>query len=232
MKVAAHILEELRGTSEVLAGISNKAEFYLPDGYFDFLADEINIRKNFPSSESLTVPKNYFENLSDQILHRIHQEDFSEEKEFAVLSQLKKKPTFQIPENYFEKNPSIILEKCREQKRAKIVSIKRKIWAISAAAMIILIFSIGIFNWNIFGNKDSFKMAAKYHNEEQIMNGIDRLKSDEIASYLETHGNVSDNSLLISNDDADELPSTEDYLFNENSLHDYLKSIGGSVETN
>ena len=55
--------------------------------------------------------------------------------------------------------------------------------------------------------------------------GIAKLSDADIVKYLEKNGNVMDNELLINNTDVSELPSSTDYLTDENTLNKYLNKI-------
>lgn len=219
MKVAQHIREELEEVSPLLASISDWPNLSLPDGYFVSLSKKVLEHK----IQSQVTPKGYFESLPQLILERIKKEATQINVEGLSISTDHKSPAFAIPENYFEQLPETILIRCKEPQQSKILSISRKVWAYSAAAIIMCALLLGIFFMN--NNRDPFKMAAKYQSEEQLLNAIDNLNPDEIISYLETNGSVVDNHLLIQNEDLEELPTSEEYLLNDEALNDYLKTI-------
>ena len=71
-----NILNELQTLSPLVAGVSNKNVFSVPEGYFEALSDIITAStKNeliLPkSAETFKVPAGYFDNLSALLLDKI-----------------------------------------------------------------------------------------------------------------------------------------------------------------
>ncbi|MGN6531527.1 MAG: hypothetical protein ACTHK0_07220, partial [Ginsengibacter sp.] len=143
-----------------------------------------------------------------------------------------------VPENYFDNLSTRILHKLHSE-NAKVVSINRgqKWWKYAAAAVIagvITITSLQIFNRDTTKEKIAktyIQLSAQYRTPEKLDQGIASLSADEIAKYLEKTGNILDDETLIKDTDTTNLPSTEDYLTDENALNNFLKSIN-SENTN
>jgi hypothetical protein len=70
-----------------------------------------------------------------------------------------------------------------------------------------------------------FQDAFQYKTEADLNAGIAKLDDADIAKYLEKNGSVMDNELLINNADESGLPSSTDYLIDENTLNEYLDKI-------
>lgn len=201
--------------------------------------------KDIPLSQMRDIPEGYFDSLSDHILSKIKNNEAQNEEEelinsFPVLYSLKDKNVFSIPQNYFQGLESTILNKINNKPAAKGVSIQSKWWKYAAAAVatgIIAVSSLFIFSdhskvtVNTASSVTSAKIpdyiqsSYKYKTPEQVDEGIASLSDDEIIKYLEKHGSIIDNDLLTKDVDVKELPSTNDYLTDENTLNNYLQKI-------
>jgi hypothetical protein len=243
MNQSNEIIKELQGISPMLAQMQKVNVFEAPDGYFNMLAEKIITRIlleekdsfNFNKKEIQQVPEGYFDSLSDTILSKIkkeeaenNEEDF--QKSFPVLYSLKDKNVFTVPENYFEGLSHQVINKIKSHQPAKVISMNTKWWKYAAAAIItgvIVIGSLQLFN----NSRDRDQIPSyvessfQYKTPEQVDEGIASLSDDEIIKYLEKYGSIMDNDLLIKDVDVKELPATEDYLIDENTLNNYLEKI-------
>ena len=248
------ISDELREISPVLASIKKINVFTVPENYFDNLAEKITVysflnQKKKPEVQNIQqVPEGYFNTLSDQILSKIKSEEArnaSEEfdKLFPVLFSLKDKNVFKVPDGYFDNLSENILKKA-SQPAAKVVSISnaKSWWRYAAAAVVtaaIAITSLQIFNSQgieknsatLASNQlpDYIKTSFQYKTPQQLDEGIASLSADEIANYLEKTGSIMDNELLIKDVNETQLPAETDYLSDENTLNNYLNSLGASA---
>ncbi len=187
-------------------------------------------------------------------MQRIKNSDFeSAEDEIkkisSVLYSIKDAHVFRVPEKYFENIGDKITDKLNGRK-AKVIPISSggKWWKYAAAAVVaggITIGSLQIFHHESAadnGNQvltasaiipDYIKSSLQYKTPEELENGIASLSVDEIASYLETHGNIIDDGTLEKGIDTTGLPDTEDYLMNDNTLNNFINSIDSkSSDTN
>ncbi|MGH2566043.1 MAG: hypothetical protein ACRDE5_16110, partial [Ginsengibacter sp.] len=100
---------------------------------------------------------------------------------------------------------------------------------------IITITSFQLFKGSSHNNNpslpDYIQASFQYKTEADVNAGIAKLDDADIAKYLEKNGNVLDNELLINNTDVSELPSSTDYLNDENTLNEYLDKINNSNVT-
>lgn len=255
MNEKSDISDELREISPVLASIKKINVFTVPENYFDNLAEKITVysflnQEKKPEVQNIQhVPEGYFNTLSDQILSKIKSEEArnaSEEfdKLFPVLFSLKDKNVFKVPDGYFDNLSENILKKA-SQPAAKVVSIsnEKSWWRYAAAAVVtaaIAITSLQIFNSQGIEKNNSATLASnqlpdyiktsfQYKTPQQLDEGIASLSADEIANYLEKTGSIMDNELLIKDVNETQLPAETDYLSDENTLNNYLNSLGASA---
>ncbi len=261
MNSSTDILNELKSISPFLAGLEKINVFSVPNGYFDELTERlitytlINNDEpiNFNKNETLKVPEGYFDTLSDKILSKIKNREIENadteiEKLSPLLFSLKDKNVFTVPLDYFENVTGDIIHKINK-KPAKIVSFSkaRTWWKYAAAAVItgaIAVSSLQIFNSSpdmqknnsvvteSSGLPDYIKSSFQYKTPEQVDAGISTLSDDAIANYLEKHGSIMDNEELSNDLDTKDLPTTTDYLTDENALNNYLNTIdaGGTAK--
>lgn len=243
MKNEQTILEELNGISPLLAQIPRVNVFSVPENYFDSLSEDItdeiltqqlgDIKHVSPQQ----VPEGYFNNLSSEILQKIN--DLPEKMsadEFDLMRIVGNDNVFTVPSNYFEDLSSEIISKIKaESTPAKVVPFRKNWMQMAAAASIaaiILISSIFIFKpshqkgFSVVNRHTVDDPAAlKYNSEKKFNEGIASLSDDEIVNYLQDHGNILDNELLIKNTDVSEMPDQTEYLLDEQTLTNYLEKI-------
>ncbi|MGN6194360.1 MAG: hypothetical protein ACTHOB_05445 [Ginsengibacter sp.] len=242
MQKRTEITEELKDISPTLASMEKVNVFQVPEDYFSdfdakilttiFLQDK---KDNFQK-----VPEGYFNSLSDTILSKIKQEENQTASEeikalSPALHYLKEERVFDVPENYFENLSNEILEKIKPSK-PKVIAISsvKKWWKYAAAAVVagvIAISSLQIFNHNS-NSIPEMQIASEYKTPEQLNQGISSLSDEEIVKYLENNGNILDEEAITKDMDTTELPSTEDYLTNENALNNFLNQINEGSNKN
>ena len=250
------ILNELKEISPLLYKIESENLFSVPSQYFETLPSRIltTIRNPNLSGEedkqfnfsnippvSQDVPENYFAGLSHNIIANIRKNEINEElKEFSLLAALKGKNVFTVPQGYFENKPGEIIEEISTNKIANVVSINRgKVismnstwWKTAAAAVIAGV--VAISSYFFISNPESQSQSnyltsqSQYKTPEQVNVAIASLSDDEIANYLEDHGNILDNEQLIKDVSTEGMPEVEDYLLDDNTLNNYLKEIGAN----
>jgi hypothetical protein len=243
MNQSNEIIQELQDISPLLAQMQKVNVFEVPDRYFTGLAEKIathvllnqNDILSFNKKNIQQVPEGYFDSLSEAILlkiKKVESENNEEELErsFPVLYSLKNKNVFDVPQNYFEGVSHQIINKIKSHQPAKIVSMNAKWWRYAAAAIITGVIAIG--SLQLFNNQKNnnpipsyVESSFQYKTPTQIDEGIASLSDDEIIKYLEKYGSIMDNDLLIKDVDVKELPATEDYLIDENTLNNYLEKI-------
>ncbi|MFN8249391.1 MAG: hypothetical protein U0T68_10600 [Ferruginibacter sp.] len=113
-----NIQAELEGISPLVAGISNRNVYSVPEGYFEaMLADVLQTVQHFSSAEKaipgFAVPEGYFEGLAGSIMNRIKTE-ISEES--GVLQALRSAETYTVPDGYFDALPGRIISRIQTEK--------------------------------------------------------------------------------------------------------------------
>jgi hypothetical protein len=95
------IQTELKELNSMLAGISNKNPYSVPDGYFDMLSHDIFLairQDEVPGINSLDVPDGYFDGLATAIMDKIKA---GAEEDSAILSGLRGINVYRVPTGYF-----------------------------------------------------------------------------------------------------------------------------------
>ncbi|MEO7316580.1 MAG: hypothetical protein ABIW47_15425 [Ginsengibacter sp.] len=239
MEKNKEILNELKAISPLLVEISRENIQSVPAGYFDILEKRISIysllnqeetRNAFKKEGAAGIPDAYFENLPDSILSKVKEREEKEvEEEYPLLNSLKNIHVFQVPEGYFDNLSDDIRSNIQPKEKAKVISITGRVWwKYMAAALIAGIMLVGaLFFFNLGSNRVSPYLAAakQYQTSSQITEGIASLKAEDIISYLESHGNIIDNDVILNNIDTDGLPTEFDYLIDDNALNNYLDKI-------
>ena len=184
------------------------------------------------------VPAGYFDTLADNILMKIKgmEEDETREeikKLSPMLYALQNENIFSVPHGYFETLPDAILNKI--QSPPKVVAMKKRsaLWNYAAAAMLAGVMAISALlvkdnslqqiPFATGKNIPSYvKEASMYKNAKQINDGIANLDDDDIIRYLEKTSSNEDEDALLTSIQEKDLPSEQDYLYDENTLNIYL----------
>lgn len=243
MKPTGEILDELLKVSPLLAEIGNNNVFEAPVGYFNTLNHRV-LSKVAATEITGTIPAGYFNDLSHKILNRIKAENQESQNSAAeiksispALYDLQSKNAYRVPQGYFSNLATQILAKINKD-RAKVIPLHRRtIWKQAIAAMItgvIAVNALSVFNKTNSGGyiaKENPAMPAyinqsyKFTSEDDVQEGIANLSDDEIVNYLDHTGTVADNEAISSSIDANELPSQNDYLSDENTLDNALSQL-------
>lgn len=248
MRSDNNILNELQTLSPLLAGISNKNIFSVPEGYFDALSDAIVTRSKdeltIPSeAETFKVPAGYFDNLSTLLLDKVKAipTELSVSEELEILSpflyNLQQVQTFTVPPQYFEELPINIVKQLKLP-AAKIVKISsfRKILKYAAAAVLVGAMSLSVYKYaeNPFPPTATTIISAsltpaiekgKQMNDQQFNEGMQVLSNEDISTYLEKNGIEEDISLITPNLKEEDLPNKDAYFLDEKTLDNYLGSM-------
>jgi hypothetical protein len=87
-----------------------------------------------------------------------------------------------IPENYFASSTKSILEKTINQKRGKVISLSKKIYAWSAAAVVLLLFTLAIYNPTSSGDniEEDVLIASLFTEESNIDVFLEEFVNNEL----------------------------------------------------
>ena len=210
MENRATILNELKEFAPVLATLSNKVPYKLPENYFDnFLKESLSKIKTQAFLSAIngniyTVSANYFNGFAEKIINKIRkQEVIAELNETApVLATLSKENTYHVPKYYFESLQSI--EGVKVQRKAKVISLNiiHKWFNYAAAAVMAGVLVTGAFMYSAGHKKNTFNLS----------NEVNKLSDEELQSYLNTHQTHSE----VTNDEA---TNTSTNIFNADSIY-------------
>ena len=235
------IQAELLDLSPTLAAISRVNVFSVPEGYFNDLPVNILQLVAEPATgfldksqvPSQSVPAGYFDNLADNIMSRIRQEEnnFETDPVSSILTSVARKTPFTVPEGYFESLPYLISLKLPQP--AKVVAMPRRgMLRMMAAALIPLFIVTTLFTLNkkesvapVKPNQAVMAKAEEIIQTNSFEKELASLSDEDIESYLTTRGQDVNAALVASTTDNANLPSSEEYLLNDNRLDEYLNSV-------
>ncbi|MBS1626644.1 MAG: hypothetical protein JSR09_01315 [Bacteroidetes bacterium] len=235
MENRVNILNELNEFAPILAALSNKVPYKLPENYFDtFLKESVSRAKTHAflatiNSNVFTVSANYFDGLAEKIINKIRkQETISElNKTAPLLTTLSKENTYHVPKYYFDSLQS--LEGVKIERKAKIISINivRKWFNYTAAAVMAGVLVTGAFMYSAGHKKSSF----------DLNNEVNKLSDEELQNYLNTHPTHSDvanderTNTSIFNTDSIYI-SSEMQLLSDEELQEYINNSGDVSQKN
>ena len=246
MENSNSILHEIQEISPLIAAIEKRNVFTVPDGYFDWVSENVftAIKYDDPvvfNNQSGHIPQGYFDGLAGSIMTRIKAgENESSDDELRILSPMlysvQNENVFTVPDGYFDTFHDVILDKVKPR-TAKLVSFKRKTSVVikySVAAAFTGVMALGVFRFTETRGKtnqlpDYVIDGLKIKDVDQELS---KLSDDAIIQYLEASGSDVKTALVVNSVDENNLPSEEDYLFDEQALDKYLNSINISETKN
>ena len=246
MENSNSILHEIQEISPLIAAIEKRNVFTVPDGYFDWVSENVFTAIKYDDSAVLNnqsghIPQGYFDGLAESIMTRIKAgENESSDDELRILSPMlysvQNENVFTVPDGYFDTFPDVILDKVKPRP-AKLVSFKRKTSVVikySVAAAFTGVMALGVFRFTETRGKtnqlpDYVIDGLKIKDVDQELS---KLSDDAIIQYLEASGSDVKTALVVNSVDENSLPSEEDYLFDEQALDKYLNSINISETKN
>lgn len=161
------------------------------------------------------VPKDYFEELEDKVMHAVT-------KEQAMEVAYKGRPGFDVPEEYFANLDSRIMRKIEEQKEDdKVISIFRTpkyYYAAAVVAVFLGVFSTLLFNPSIPEYSiDGVELSAL---EEYIDKGYVDLNFNEISAFISEEGEYIENFNISGLNDEDVVDYLNEHVEDPNLLFD------------
>lgn len=246
MENSNSILHEIQEISPLIAAIEKRNVFTVPDGYFDWVSENVFTAIKYDDSAVLNnqsghIPQGYFDGLAESIMTRIKAgENESAGDELRILSPMlysvQNENVFMVQDGYFDTFPDVILDKVKPRP-AKLVSFKRKTSVVikySVAAAFTGVMALGVFRFTETRGKtnqlpDYVIDGLKIKDVDQELS---KLSDDAIIQYLEASGSDVKTALVVNSVDENNLPSEEDYLFDEQALDKYLNSINISETKN
>lgn len=239
MKHSPQIEEELYQVAPLLAKVGKTNVFIIQDNYFDLLSDRILDRVaatsvyRLASSETLfSTPENYFSKLPGHLMARIKELENEAQHEIEeispLLSSLKNINVFSVDRNYFSR---FTVPVKTEAPVIKMQSFNR-FWKYASTAAIAGIMAVSALLIENYNDKSvngviayELSLAKTFKNSTQLNNAISDLSADDIINYLDQSSTNADESDLANSILEKELPSSEDYLIDENALNNYLDKL-------
>ncbi len=234
----------LRVSREEKAGLTD-LQNAVPAGYFDGLAnsimDRIKSENNAIAGEEehrflggikpinvYSTPAGYFESLPGRVLQRI------QAAEGNVLESVRKINVYSVPDGYFESLPEVVMSQLARP--AKVVGFSQRTvvfkYAIAAAITGILGFSLfTVFNQKVATDPSSAASMAVVAEGNRILksgnfeNELQAITDDEIVTFLESNGQDVNAALVASVTDEKTLPAEDEYLFDDNTLDNFLSEL-------
>lgn len=226
MKSNEIIQNELKEFNSLLADISRRNVYSVPDGYFDVLSRDILLgiqQTPMHVEDNGMIPGGYFEGLAGSIMQKI-KEGITDEDESALLKGLKNFNVHQVPAGYFDDLASGILNKLHQPSKV-VVMHKRSSFFRYAAAAVITGF-IGLSVISIFDKKgETDSIQPKTETAFNFDEAFSTLTDADIVNYLQKEGQDVNAALVASVSDDKSLPDQEDYLTDENTLDNLLNQL-------
>ncbi len=232
------IQDELNELSPLLAGISNKNIFTVPEGYFDTLPNELLFSVNQPQ---ITVPEGYFDSLADNILSKIKlnaASNISTDEHSVLLAPVQHINVYKVPDNYFEQLAIDILRKIPQPARVIVMHKRSSFFNYAAAAVITGILGLSLFT--AFDKKTSTErssavvlaQAGKIVKDKSFDQVLETISDEDIVHYLQNNGQDVNAALVASVTDEKTLPNPEDYFIDDKTLDNFLNDLNIKQTTN
>ena len=252
MENKVDILNELKAISPMLAGLEKINVFAIPEGYFNYLSEDIlhgikSKNNSLPHAISgnlqADVPAGYFDHLADTIMGRIkaeQNETLSTDSEALspLLYSLKSKNVFEVPHGYFETVADAILVKIQAQPSKLVVMRKRStvFMKYAVAAVFTGMMALGVFKFikptdTVIPAKLDAVVADGYqiYKAHTFDQEFAKVSDEDIIKYLQANGeNVDAQTIADQTLDANSLPSQADYLMDDKALDKYLDNINNN----
>jgi hypothetical protein len=173
--------QELEGLSTLLSGISKQVPYEVPKNYFVDLSDQVVV-----GAKAIEFVNEELENLS------------------PLMYSLKEKNVYEVPEGYFESLAQNILVEAKKQQPAKLIALRpmRKIMRFAVAAVLVGVMAIG--GW--------FNLKPPTNNDAvaKIEHGIQKASDEEIMNFIQNDELPSGETALNTDGEMDETDITRD----------------------
>lgn len=247
--VPPHYFEWLP-TQVLLATQHNPAMPAVPAGYFEQFASSVMDRIKAEDVETVTeetarlspeiaaigtenvftVPKYYFEESRSALAANA---GVAAETELIspLVAGIGRTNVFNVPQGYFAQ---FKVEIPAQSGEAKVIDMRGRLFSFKyavAAALIGLISMSTLFMLHNNSQQTAAGVAVMAEASEMIQqNNVDEtfntLSDDAIVSFLESKGQDVDAALVASLTDENNLPDAMDYMLDDNTLNDMLKTVG------
>ncbi len=187
---------------------------------------------------AVDIPAGYFEQLSGKIMSRIQEEE--KEGLSDSLKSVRHINVYDVNENYFSRIDKEIKHRIKDE--PKVISLNKRTIALRYLAAAVIAGILGISLVNLYINYTA-KAALRAENElaiikaKEILNKgsfnieLNSLKEEDIVGYLTMNGDDVDAALVASTIDEQNLPEAEEYIYNDNTLNNFLNELNIDHQT-
>jgi hypothetical protein len=250
--LAGNILKRVKeeeASADPVVNITKDNAYQAPAGYFDGLAGNILNRikeeedgqhlqepdlssalwQQLGKKNPFTIPEGYFNEFSDNIVAGAKAIAFVNEaleNLSPLMTSLKTKQVYEVPNGYFEANAAAILKKLNEQPVGKVISVGfgRKMMRYAAAAVVAGVLLVAGYMYT--GNtKPAVPTAGDVPGE------LAKASDQEIENFLNNNtASVADTSTIVTADDEMSDKDSKDLLANisDEELQHYLEQYGSN----
>ena len=182
---------------------------------------------------TLSVPADYFNSLTEQIVGQTTNADNQENDSNVLHLNATKNKTISLPVNYFDSFNNKLMARIHEQESSpKIISLKRYRIAIAAAVIGLLGFFIAIksIRSNETGNIDnemneSISMSKLILQQKNMEQAFNLLEDEDIINFLNDNGHDVNAALLASLDETNNINLVNDYFCEDEKLNQLMSAL-------
>ncbi len=185
---------------------------------------ELNsILARLPLINVYKVPENYFDNNSIVMIEKT--------KNKIQLEGDSKKNTYNVPNGYFDSLANVILSKLATEAKVMPIRSRKTYFNYAVAASIAGMIGVGLFFMTTSNTGEKNNLASLLEEANVILkNGafdseMEKLSDDDIVNYLNLNGSDVNAALVASISDDKKLPNEEEYLYDDQTLDNFLKEI-------
>ena len=185
---------------------------------------ELNsILARLPLINVYKVPENYFDNNSIVMIEKT--------KNKIQLEGDSKKNTYNVPNGYFDSLANVIVSKLATEAKVMPIRSRKTYFNYAVAASIAGMIGVGLFFMTTSNTGEKKNLASLLEEANVILkNGafdseMEKLSDDDIVNYLNLNGSDVNAALVASISDDKKLPNEEEYLYDDQTLDNFLKEI-------
>ncbi len=185
---------------------------------------ELNsILARIPLINVYKVPESYFDNNSIVMIEKT--------KNKIQLEGDSKKNTYNVPNGYFDSLANVIVSKLATEAKVMPIRSRKTYFNYAVAASIAGMIGVGLFFMTTSNTGEKNNLASLLEEANVILkNGafdseMEKLSDDDIVNYLNLNGSDVNAALVASISDDKKLPNEEEYLYDDQTLDNFLKEI-------
>ncbi len=143
--------EEHREFPELLS-LRKGRGFILPENYFERKETNLELLAysnlaHLKAASGFAVPLDYFDLAAFQSFENLNPEHGSESAILIKLNSIERKNNYVVPDNYFVFKQTALEEIGRKPREARVISLVRRSFTYSAAALLLVVLSIWVYKY-------------------------------------------------------------------------------------